>query len=107
MLTPTCPSSAGLAAPIHCTQPSLTDAGQRSKWLERGTLKVRTTQEVKTARFDYKDGSSRVIAYFVPKGRAKTTVTVEHERLPDATAVEEMRAIWKDRLSELARVIQS
>ncbi|MGH2681651.1 MAG: DUF4287 domain-containing protein [Actinomycetota bacterium] len=86
---------------------AFTDARQRNKWLERGTLKVRTTQKAKTARFDYEDGSSRVAAYFVPKERAKTTVTVEHERLPDAEAVEKMRAMWKERLSELARVIQS
>ncbi|MGH7511089.1 MAG: hypothetical protein ACREMZ_16730 [Gemmatimonadales bacterium] len=86
---------------------AFTDARQRNKWLERGTLKVRTTQKAKTARFDYQDGSSRVIAYFESKERAKSTVTVEHERLPDATAVEEMRAMWKERLSELARLIQS
>jgi uncharacterized protein YndB with AHSA1/START domain len=83
------------------------DPRQRNKWLERGTLRTRTTQKAKTARFDYEDGSSRVIAYFQAKERAKTTVTVEHERLPDAAAVEEMRAMWKDRLSELARVIRS
>jgi uncharacterized protein DUF4287 len=82
------------------------DARQRNKWLEGGTLKVRTTQKNKTARFDYEDGSSRVIAYFVPKGRAKTTVTVEHERLPDAAAVEMMRAVWKGRLAELAKSLQ-
>lgn len=82
------------------------DARQRNKWLERGTLKVRTTQKAKTARFNYMDGSSRVNAYFESKGRAKTMVTVEHERLPDATAVEEMRAMWKDRLSDLAGVVQ-
>ena len=85
---------------------AFTDARQRNKWLEPGTLKVRTKQKAKTARFDFEDGSSRVAAYFVPKERAKTTVTVEHERLTDAEAVEKMRAMWKDRLSELARMIQ-
>jgi uncharacterized protein YndB with AHSA1/START domain len=83
------------------------DARQRNKWLERETLRIRTTQKGKTARFDYEGGSSRVIAYFDAKDRVKTVVTVEHERLPDAAAVKEMRAMWKDRLSELARVIQS
>jgi uncharacterized protein YndB with AHSA1/START domain len=83
------------------------NARQRNTWLERGTLKVRSTQKSKIARFDYQDGTSRVAAYFVPKERTKTTVTVEHERLPDAESVEKMRAMWKDRLSELAKVIQS
>jgi hypothetical protein len=86
---------------------AFTDARRRTKWLERGTLKVRTTQKVKTARFDYEDGSSRVIVYFDAKERAKTTVTVEHERLPDAAAVEKMRAFWKERLAHLAEVLRS
>jgi hypothetical protein len=83
------------------------DPRQRNRWLEPGTLKVRTSRKARSARFDYRDGSSRVIAYFDAKGGAKTTVTVEHERLPDAAAVEEKRAMWKDRLSELSVVIQS
>jgi hypothetical protein len=83
-----------------------TDARQRNKWLERGTLKVRTTQKNKTARFDYEGGPTRVIAYFEPKGRAKTTVTVEHERLPEAAWVEKMRAVWKEQLAELAESVE-
>jgi hypothetical protein len=82
------------------------DARQRNKWLERGTLKVRTTQKNKTARFDYESGPTRVIAFFEPKGRAKTTVTVEHERLPEAAWVEKMRALWKERLAELAKSLE-
>ena len=86
---------------------AFTDARQRSKWLEPGTLKARTTQRGKTARFDYRDGSSRVNAYFEAKGRGKTTATVEHERLPDAAAVEEKRAMWKGHLARLAELLQN
>jgi uncharacterized protein YndB with AHSA1/START domain len=83
------------------------DARQRNRWLERGTLKARTTQKDKTARFDFQDGSSRVDVYFTPKGRGKTTVTVQHERLPDTGAVEEMRAMWKEHLASLAEMLES
>lgn len=79
---------------------------QRNKWLEKGALRVRTSRKNKDIRFDHEDGATRLIAYFESKGPAKTTVVVEHERLPDADAVEEMRAIWKDRLRDLARVIR-
>jgi hypothetical protein len=82
------------------------EAPQRNKWLERGTLKVRTTQKDRTARFDFRDGSSRVVAFFDPKDRNKTTVTVQHEKLPDAGAVEDMRAMWKERLARLANLLQ-
>lgn len=84
---------------------AVTDAQQRGRWLERGTLKARTSQKHKSARFDFRDGSSRVHVYFDPKERSKTTVTVSHERLADAGAVEDMRALWKARLADLGKLL--
>jgi uncharacterized protein YndB with AHSA1/START domain len=84
---------------------AFTEASQRNKWLERGMLKVRKTQKNKTARFEFRDDTSRVVAWFDAKDRNKTTVTVQHEKLPDAAAVEEMRAFWKERLARLADAI--
>ena len=81
-------------------------APQRNRWLERGMLKVRTTLKDRSVRFDFRDGASRVVVYFDPKERNKTTVTVQHEKLPDARAVEEMRAMWKEHLKRLATVLQ-
>ena len=82
------------------------EAPRRNRWLERDTLRVRTTLKNKSVRFDFKDGGSRVVAYFDPKGRSKTTVTVMHEKLASAKAVEQMRAFWKERLGELADVMK-
>ena len=78
---------------------------KRNRWLERGTLKVRKTLKNRSVRFDFRDGTSRVVVSFDPKGRSKTTVAVQHERLPDARAVEEMRGMWKDHLKRLAEVL--
>jgi hypothetical protein len=78
------------------------DASRRSTWLDRGTLRVRTTKRNRTARFDFQGSGSRVVAWFETKDRNKTTVTVQHEKLPGASAVEEMRGFWKERLSRLA-----
>jgi uncharacterized protein YndB with AHSA1/START domain len=85
---------------------AFTETSRRNKWLERGMLKVRTTQKDRTARFDFRNGSSRVVAFFDPKDRTKTTVTVQHEKLPDAGAVEDVRAMWKERLARLADLLQ-
>ena len=81
------------------------EAPQRNKWLERGMLKVRTTRKDLSIRFDFRGGTSRVVAYFGPKDRNKTTVTVQHELLPDAKAVEEMRGMWKEHLKRLEKVL--
>lgn len=79
----------------------------RDRWLEPGTLAVRTAREEKSVRFDFRGGASRVVAYFEAKGDRKTTVTVQHEKLPDAGSVEEMRALWKERLERLATVLRA
>jgi hypothetical protein len=96
-----------MSIPVARAFTAFVDPPQRAKWLEKGTMKVRTSQRNRSIRFDYLDGSTRVNAYFEPKERSKTTVTVEHERLPNAGSVEEMRAVWKGRLSELARALQT
>lgn len=85
---------------------AFTEAPQRNTWLEPGMLRVRTTLKDRSARLDFRDGTSRVVAYFDPKERSKTTVTVQHELLPSAAAVEEMRSMWKEHLKRLAEVLQ-
>jgi uncharacterized protein YndB with AHSA1/START domain len=85
---------------------AFTQAPQRRAWLQPGMLKVRTTRKDLSARFDFGDGTSRVVAYFDPKDRRKTTVTVMHELLPSASSVEEMRGMWKEHLKRLADVLQ-
>lgn len=47
------------------------------------------------------------MAVFVTaKGPEKSTVSIQHERLTDADAVQQRRAFWKERLSELGRMLQ-
>lgn len=85
---------------------AFTDPRERSWWLEPGTLRTRTSQPGRTARFDVRDGA-RLHAYFTPKGAAKAAVHLDVERLPDADAVEEARAFWKERLARLGDTISS
>lgn len=92
--------------PVGVTQVVLAfiDNDRRRRWLEPGTMKLRSSRPGKSCRYDFRDGS-RVAAFFVSKGRGKSTVAIQHERLPDKTAVEEMRAFWKERLSRLAEIV--
>jgi hypothetical protein len=64
-------------------------------------LSVRTTQPNRSARFDWAEGSSRVIVGFEAKGDAKSTVAVQHERLPDAETAERTKQEWRERLAKL------
>jgi hypothetical protein len=38
--------------------------------------------------------------------RARSSVAMTHERLPDAGTAERQKAVWRDRLRELQRVLQ-
>jgi len=84
-----------------------TDSRKRNRWLEPGTLRSRTSQPGKSARFDFGDDRSRVHAYFASKGKEKATVVIQHERLSDQGTVEERRSFWKERLARLAARLES
>jgi hypothetical protein len=86
---------------VHQLFEAFADAGLRRRWLEQGTLRTRTLQPGRSARFDFRDGATRVHAYFEEKGPEKASVVVQHERLADPDAREEARAFWKDRLRRL------
>jgi hypothetical protein len=86
---------------------SFTKPRERARWLEAGTLKVRTAQPRKSARFDFRDGKTRVVVGFTAKGRGKSTVSLVHERLAGPADVEKKREFWKERLSRLTEVLTS
>jgi hypothetical protein len=43
---------------------------------------------------------------FVAKGKAKSQVGLEHERLPDAKAAEKAKAHWRERLVALKALLE-
>jgi hypothetical protein len=80
---------------------------RQDEWLPDGGLSLRTAQHGRSARFDWQDGRTRLIAGFDRKGEAKSLVAVEHERLADAEEGERMKAFWRERLVDLKRLLES
>jgi hypothetical protein len=70
-------------------------------------LSVRTTQPNRSARFDWEDGTTRVIVGFEAKGDAKSTIAIQHERLPDADTAERTKQEWRERLAKLKTDLES
>ena len=70
-------------------------------FLEQGELRERTSTRPKSARFDWAGGESRVNVTFAAKGEGRSTVSVEHRRLPDPGEAERMKAFWHERLGGL------
>ena len=79
----------------------------RERWLTDGTMRLRTAQPGKVARFDWGDGATRVLVTFEEKGPMKATAHVSHERLPDASAAETAKSDWKQRVAALKTFLEA
>jgi hypothetical protein len=92
--------------PVERLFEALVDPRLRDRWLPGAVLRERTSQPGRAARFDYRDGATRVNVGFAAKGEAKSQVALAHERLPDAEGAEEAKLFWRERLTELKALLE-
>jgi hypothetical protein len=100
-------ASKTIAVPVDVVFDAFVDARRRRRWLTDGAMRVRTSQADRTARFDWEDGSTRVNVSFVEKSPSRSTVAVEHQRLPDADDAERAKVSWRRRLADLKSLLES
>jgi hypothetical protein len=77
------------------------DQRNRAQWLPDIDLTVRTATKDKYMRITWPDGTPVVVG-FLSKGRAKSSVSVQHGRLPDKAAADKVKVFWGERLGALA-----
>jgi hypothetical protein len=94
-----------LSIPLADAYAAWADANRRITWLDDPDLEIRTARAPHGIRFTWKDGRSIVAVSCVPRGAARTQVSVQHERLPSATAAEHMRGYWSRQLDRLVAEI--
>lgn len=99
-------ASKTVGAPVERLYAAFADEGLRDRWLPAGSLRVRTATPHRTARFDWQDGATRLAVGFTAKGETRSSVAIDHERLPDADAAETMKTMWKARLLHLQRLLE-
>ncbi len=90
-----------IAVPVERLFEAFEDEALRERWLPGAELGLRTATAPRTARYDWEDGSTRVIVGFDDLGERKSRVALSHERLPDADTAGEMKAWWRERLTVL------
>ena len=90
-----------VAVPVERLFDAFVDDSSRARWLPDGQLRQRTASRPRSARFDWGDGTTRVNVGFDAKDEGKSTVALEHERLPDAGEAERMKAYWRERVAAL------
>jgi uncharacterized protein YndB with AHSA1/START domain len=96
-------------APVERVFATFVEDGLRDGWIEPGSLRVRTAQPHRSARFDVLlPGAigTRIEVYFTAKGETKASAAIQHSKLPDAESIEPWRAFWKELLARLARYLQ-
>ena len=92
------------AVPVTKLYDAWARAAARRKWLDDTGLTIRTSSRPKYLRLDFGDGTIVVVG-FTPKGRTKSSVAVQHTKLPDRTAVEGLKRFWGERLTALGEVL--
>jgi uncharacterized protein YndB with AHSA1/START domain len=89
-----------IEVPVAALYASFTDDKIRVKWLKEKII-IRKSTLNKSARITWSDGKSSLSIDFYPKGKDKSQVVVQHQKLPDSKASDKMKAFWKKKLEQL------
>ena len=95
-----------VAVPVERLFDAVVDEARRRSWLPDGELSERTATRPTSARFDWGDGTSRVIVAFDAKGEQKSTMALQHVRLADGDEAERMKAYWRERVTALKEELE-
>jgi uncharacterized protein YndB with AHSA1/START domain len=90
-----------VAVPVARLFAAFEEPERRERWLPGADMRTRTATAPRSARYDWEDGSTRLIVTFEDRGESKSVVAISHERLPDTETAEEMKRWWRERLTEL------
>jgi hypothetical protein len=90
--------------PVETLYEAWADARLRKRWLDARSVKVRTATKPKSMRLDWPDGGIVAVGFY-SKGAGKSSVALEHSKLPSREAASEIKAYWTDTLAKLATVL--
>ena len=82
------------------------DPELRERWLPGAEMRERTTTPPRLARYDWEDGSSRIVLGIDEVDAHKSRLGLNHEKLPDADTAEEMKLWWRERVSVLKALLE-
>ena len=77
---------------------------RRRKWLDASDVKLRTSIPPKSVRLGWSDGGI-VAVWFTAKGKSKSSVAVQHAKLPDKETAERLKQYWAEQLDSLGATL--
>ena len=81
-----------------------TDASLRQRWLGEPGVKVRKATRPKSIRLGWPDGGIVAVGFF-SKGGSKSSVAIEHTKLPDRETGQRLKEEWSGRFDVLGEVL--
>jgi hypothetical protein len=76
---------------------------KRKQWLSDAKVRIRTATKPKSMRIDWNDAI--VAVGFYAKGKDKSSVAVQHAKLPDRPAATAIKEYWSEKLAALSDVL--
>jgi len=80
------------------------DANLRKRWLDGASVKVRTATAPKSMRLGWSDGTIVAVG-FLSKGKTKSSVAVQHTKLPDRDTANRLKQFWSERFDSLSELL--
>jgi len=90
--------------PVTTLFDAWTDARARQQWLQEPGVRVRKATRPKSIRLGWPDGGIVAVGFF-SKGESKSSVAIEHTKLPDRETGERLKEEWSDRFDALRDVL--
>jgi hypothetical protein len=94
-------ASKTISVPVARLFEAFDDPAARERWLPGADMRPRTATAPRSARYDWEEGTTRVIVGFEAVADTKSRVGLSHERLPDSDTAEGMKTWWRERLAAL------
>lgn len=79
------------------------DEKTRRQWMNGAGETLRSANGLKAIRFGWSDGTTVVVG-FTPKGKGKSSVAVQHSKLPSRETSERYKKYWAERLASLGEL---
>ncbi len=87
------------AVPVETLFDAWADSRRRKAWLDE-RVTIRTATAPKSMRIGWSDGSIIAVGFYA-KGASKSSVAVQHAKLPDRDTAERLKHYWSERLDAL------
>jgi len=82
------------------------DEGTRNRWLPNTPIMIRKATPNSSLRITWTDGTTHVDVGFYAKGEHKSQVSLQHRKLPDGEAAEQMKGFWTETLNQLKLMLE-